>query len=126
MDNFTFAILEEVYEKGKVPVEPDSNSSPLADRRYRSQLHLKTKGYVTWTQHDPTMRITIDGSAYVEERRRNNHLLELQEQNVDIQRSLRNCQRWLIVLTVITLLHTFGSFEWLLKITGFLKWISNY
>ncbi|MBR3723434.1 MAG: hypothetical protein IKN12_11865 [Selenomonadaceae bacterium] len=86
MDNFTFTILEEVYEKGKAPVEPNSNSSPLADRRYQSQLHLKTKGYVTWTQRDPTMRITIDGSAYVEERRRNNHLLELQEQNNELRK----------------------------------------
>ena len=132
MDNFTFEILEEIYEKGTIPYEKEPDT-PLLSKKHTSQCYLLKKGYAIKPNSD-SMEITIDGAAYVEEQRKNNHLIELQEQNVDIQASLRNCQRLLIILAFLQLLHTldislvhiFGSFEWLFNNSTIFKWVTDY
>jgi len=119
MDNFTFEILEKIYENRHFSPNDTTDNPDLLDRKHEAYNLLVDNGYVLRNNKEYTFKITIKGSAYVEERRKNNHLMELHEQNIDIQASLRNCQRLLIFIAFLQFLHTldvsfvhiFDSFE---------------
>lgn len=132
MDEFTFHLLEQLYELWEIKCSdkdknPFYHNIPLISlddqRRSNAFDFLHHEGLISVNTFTATLKITIKGAAYVEERRKNNMLhelqgqtlklqelnFELQQQNLKIQDSLRKCQWGLLAIASFTLISTIWS-----------------
>lgn len=102
MDKETFKLLMSFY--GKEPVfifdSPMKNTKTFKNRSYN---YLLENGYIEYNKATGLITITIEGNQYVEQRLQNEYLIELQKQNLMIQKHLKSCQIWLLLFTAISL-----------------------
>ena len=128
MDEYTFHLLEQVYETWEIDLSDKNNPFYNNDKlqtvesrkKHQSYNFLKHEGFISSNGFNSIVTITVKGAAYVEECRRNQALYKLheqnaqiQEQNIQIQNSLRKCQWGLLAITLLTLASNLLTSDWI-------------
>lgn len=110
LDKQTFKVLEVFYEFKKMSMVSKNNPLQSAKEEIADSYHyLLDNKYIEYSEATSIIKITIAGSSYVEEHRKNLHLIELQKQTVKNQTELKYCQYLLAFIAIINILHMIFS-----------------
>lgn len=103
LDEKCYEVLKAIHQKGFVNENEfaDIINCPINEiRNHEGFNYLHRQGFIDF--YDKKLGLTITGRKVLHDYEMEEALFELQQSNLEVQKSLAKCQRYVVVLTAIS------------------------